>query len=384
MISFASAIKPCLQRLRAVSNAIYQNPEVGLEEHSACRIQMDFLRESGFAVTAPSKRLKTAFKAVAGRGRPTVCFCSEYDALPELGHACGHNLIAVTALAAGLAVKAILAAEKLPGQVVIMGTPAEEMHGGKIYLQQDGAFDGVDCCLMAHPFDVSGNDPGNLAVYRFDVKFTGKPAHAACEPEAGINALDAVNLLFAGIGAWRQQLPGDARIHGIITDGGIAPNIIPEHTSAFFYIRSSDNDSCMKLVARFKDIVKGAALMTGCKYKISSPTFAYSANKSNPALNRLMAETMLAAGLEIGTITRKVSTDFADISLCYPACSVFFDICSSGQPLPLHTVEFRQAAGTEYAFQQALLAAQAMTAAALRYFQDAQLRRAVSRDFGGA
>lgn len=381
MVKFSTAIKKQLPQLRKLSTFIHTHPELGFEEHQACRNQMELLQNAGFAVSMPSKELKTAFKAIAGRGGPVVCICSEYDALPELGHACGHNLIATAAVAAGIAVQNFLASEKIPGRIVVMGTPAEESFGGKIYLERDHAFEGIDCCLMAHPFDASGNDPGNLAVYRFDVKFTGKSAHAASEPEAGINALDAVNLLFAGINAWRQQLPEHARIHGIITSGGTVPNIIPDHAGVFFYVRAADNATCQQMILRFKDIVKGAALMTGCKFRITEPTLPYLANRNNAVLNNQLAEAMSGAGLNVVTLTRKVSTDFANISLICPSASIFFQITRAGEHIPLHSPEFQKAAGTDYAFEQALKAAQSIAGTALRYLTDAKFRRSVQDDF---
>jgi len=376
--SAADSINKNAPLIKAVSDAIHANPEIGFEEFNAVSAQIDVLKNAGFRVKNPVGSLATSFKAEFGKGSPFFCLLSEYDALPELGHACGHNLIAASAIAAGLAVKEIMAQKSIPGRVVIMGTPGEETRGGKVIMLAENAFEGIDACAMAHPFQVTGKDPGNLAVSRYDVTFTGKAAHAASEPEAGINALDAINLLFCGINAWRQQLHEASRIHGIITEGGIAPNIIPESASAFFYIRAIDNTIRDAMEARFENIVKGAALMTGCDYQCSKIPHSYDANIPNEPLNGLVME-LVAQLMTPQTVSSRISTDFANVTQKIPGVSFFFR--ATQDQISLHSREFEKASGSVFAFEQAMLAARVLAVTALMYLTDGKLREAVKSDF---
>ncbi len=377
--SAADSINKNAPVIKAVSDAIHANPEIGFEEFNAVSAQIDVLKNAGFRVKSPVSSLATSFKAEFGRGSPVFCLLSEYDALPELGHACGHNLIAASAIAAGLAVKEIMEQESISGRIVIMGTPGEETKGGKVIMLAENAFEDIDACAMAHPFQVTGQDPGNLAVSRYDVTFTGKAAHAASEPEAGINALDAINLLFCGINAWRQQLHEASRIHGIITEGGIAPNIIPEKSSAFFYIRAINNAIRNAMENRFEDIVKGAALMTGCDYQCSKIPHSYDANIPNEPLNGLVMELAAQSKMAPQTISSKISTDFANVTQKIPGVSFFFK--ATQDQISLHSREFEKASGSIFAFEQSMLAARVLAVTALRYLTDGKLREAVNSDF---
>ncbi|MFA6104472.1 MAG: amidohydrolase [Victivallaceae bacterium] len=377
--STADSINKNASLIKAVSDAIHANPELGFEEFNAAGAQLDLLRNAGFSIKSPAGSLPTSFKAECGKGSPAFCLLSEYDALPELGHACGHNLIAASAIAAGLAVKEVMELEAIPGRLVIMGTPGEETKGGKVIMLAENAFEGIGACAMTHPFHLTGPDPGNLAVSRYDVTFNGKAAHAASEPEAGINALDAINLLFCGINAWRQQLHETSRIHGIITEGGIAPNIIPERAGAFFYIRAVDNTIRDAMEARFKDIVKGAALMTGCDYQCAKVHHSYDANIPNGPLNGLVMELAAQFKMDPQTVSSKISTDFANVTQEIPGVSFFFK--ATHDPVSLHSREFEKAAGNVFAFDQAMLAARVLAVTALMYLTDGKLREAVKADF---
>lgn len=365
--------------IKAVADAVHAGPELGFEEFSAAASQIELLKNAGFHVVSPVGSLATAFKAEFGHGSPTFCLLSEYDALPELGHACGHNLIAASALAAGLAVKAIMEQTAIPGRLIIMGTPGEETKGGKVIMLKEKAFAGIDACAMAHPFQVTGLDPGNLAVSRYDVTFIGRAAHAASEPEAGINALDAATLLFAGVNAWRQQLPATSKVHGIIAEGGTAPNIIPEKTSSLFYLRAINNHDRETMETRFENIARGAALMTGCDCQCRQIPYSYDANIPNAPLNALTLDTLKQLQLAPQAIGSRVSTDFANVTRRMPGVSFFFQATSA--PASLHSRAFAQAAGREFAFEQAMRAAQVLSAIALAYLTDERLRQAVTADF---
>ncbi|MDD5697525.1 MAG: M20 family metallopeptidase [Victivallaceae bacterium] len=371
---FVSAVKAAIaahqEELRLIAAKIFASPELGFKEHRASRLIADCLKAAGFELQHPYCGLETAFRASYGRGKGVFCVMCEYDALPEIGHACGHHLIAAAGLAAGLAVKQILAARGLPGTIVVLGTPAEEGEGGKIELLRAGAFADIDGCILCHPYCQTGIDPGELAVSRFNVEFHGRAAHAASAPEQGINALDAMNLLFAGINAWRQQLPETSRVHGIVTAGGAAANIIPAYTAANFYLRSLTNENCAAMEARFNKIAEGAALMTGCSWKVSKLPRSYLANRPNPALDAFVAVRLAAAGMKPEPITGRVSTDYGNVSQVVPGCNFFFSVCKTKSAAALHSAEFKTLSAAPYAFEQCLKAGGIMALTALEFLQN--------------
>ena len=216
--------------LKDLSASIWSNPELGLEEHGAHKLLTDYLEEKGFAVELGYTGLETAFRATFGSGRPNVCVICEYDALPEIGHACGHNLIAEAGVAAGLGLKAALECEGAPkGRVTVMGTPAEESVGCKIELIENGAFEDIDIAMMVHPFPETHIRPIYNALRVLRAGYTGKAAHAAAYPWEGVNALDAVVAAYTSVSVLRQQMKPTWRVHSVITKGGAKPNIIPEY-----------------------------------------------------------------------------------------------------------------------------------------------------------
>ena len=367
--------------LDALAARVHAHPELGYEETRACAWQIALLRHWRFRVDHPFAGLPTAYRASAGRGRPVFCLMAEYDALPEIGHACGHNLICAAALGAGVALADRLRGERLPGTVVVMGTPAEESQGGKVRMTARGALRGIDAAMMAHPSFRTIADNGCAAITRYDVVFHGRAAHAAGQPEQGLNALDAVLLLFQGINAWRQQLPESSRIHGVVRDGGAAPNIIPERASATFFLRSPDDAVLDAMVARFRDIARGAALMTGTTFHLSPARDAYQSRLPNGPLNEAYREAAAAAGLDVQPTppTGRASTDFGNVSHRIPGSHVYFGIATT--KIPLHSVAFRRAAGTALARARMRRAAEALAAVGYRFFTDAAFRRAVEDDF---
>ena len=365
--------------LRELCRTIYENPELGYHEFRAAEAIAAMVEKYGIAVERRYCGLETAFRADFGSADgPVFAFPAEYDALAGAGHACGHNLIATAAVAAFLSTAAALAAEKLPGRAVLLGTPAEETYGGKIELLNRGGFAGIDSCMLSHPFRCSAIDRDNLAVSRYDVTFSGTPAHAAAAPEQGVNALDAMTLLLTGIGLYRQQMPQGCRIHGIVTDGGQAPNIIPGRTTAFYYLRADRDEKIARLAECFRRMAEGAALMTGCRAEVTERDHAYLTSRTNAALNAAAAEAMTRAGLEPQTVEERISSDYGNVSQVIPGVNIFFGIFPPGEATAaLHSGEFQKAAGTEFAFRQALKTGEAMKEVALRYFRDAVFRRAV-------
>jgi len=372
--------------LNELAKRIHANPELGFAEVKACRWQTQLLGKWGFAVKTPFAGCKTGYRAIykkPGKVSPAFAFMAEYDALPEIGHGCGHNLICTAAIAAALAVGKVLKDNKRPGRVMVLGTPAEESGGGKVIMIDHGALRGVDAAMMVHPSRTTNASSGCTAIDRLEVRFHGKPAHAAGTPELGINALDAVMLLFEGVNAWRQQLPESSRIHGIVTEGGVKPNIIPEQASCFFYIRSPDDKYLAKMVRRFKNIVKGAALMTDTKAEyLERPEKPFKALRPSVPMNDAFLEAAKAAGLTIGSKPKpsRGSSDCGDVSHEVPAIHPYFSIFPK-KTAAGHSREFTQASGTAFARAQTLKAAEAMAMVGYRYLTDPDYRKTVDKQF---
>lgn len=352
--------------VRALSEFIYQHPEIGYEEQQAVDAHSKLLTSLGFNVEIPYPNLPTAFKVEFSSPYmqsdcKTVAFFSEYDALKDFGHACGHNLIAASAVTAFLQSVELCKTHKLNAKVILFGTPAEESFGGKIALLREGAFKGVDCGLINHPYYRNGFDSGTLAVSRFDVDFTGKSAHAACSPSDGINALDAMISFFSNIGMYRQQMDKNSMIHGIITNGGKAPNIIPDLTQSFFYLRSATNEGLKILEKNFMRIAQGSALAHNCQVKIQERPYTYLASQSNQVLENLLLDEFNKLNWNSSKIEEKISSDYANLSVEFPLCNFFFGIVEDTRKVPLHSLEFLELAQTPYAFAQAIQAGLVMS-----------------------
>ncbi len=336
-------------RLTEISHTIHANPEIQFQEHRAVALLTGELEKEGFTVQRPVAGLETAFVANYGRGKPAVAFLAEYDALPKLGHACGHNLMAVWALGAGLAVKRAL--PNLEGTIQVIGTPAEEGGGGKVIMTNAGVFQGLDAAIIMHPKDETYLDRGSLAVSHFDVEFFGKSAHAAAYPDKGISALDAVLQLFFSLNALRQMLKPDARVHGCITHGGDAPNIIPEYASAKFLLRAKDQEYVEDLEKKFLNIVEGAALATGARPEVHKGV-SYAARVCNRELIEVLRGNMEVLGIEYETPPADGgvgSSDIGDVSQVVPTIHPYMGICEKG--IVGHSPEFAAAAITERADQ---------------------------------
>ncbi len=375
-----SAVAPALRKLAL---DVHANPELGFEERKACAWQVEILRRHGFEIENPFRGLETAYLAKSGSGRPAVCFLSEYDALPGLGHACGHNLICAAALGAGIVLSDILQKEGTKGTVYVAGTPAEEGKGGKLHFVSSGIFKGVDAALMAHPETRTSGWNGCLAIERYDATFRGRASHASTAPEKGINALDAVLLLFQGVNAWRQQLPETSRVHGIITKGGDAPNIIPDKASCRFYLRS-DRMSFLKVMERrFKDIARGAALMTGAKLELVKAKEGYKAGVINNVLNREFATIAESLGMGVrSSDDGRGSSDFGDVSQELPGIHFYFKAVT--EDAPIHSSRFEQLTAKEFALDAMLQAAEALAILGHRILTDKKLRDEAWQDFRNA
>lgn len=360
---------------------IHAHPELGFEETKACAWQISLLKRWRFEVTAPWAGMETAYRAIRGKGKPAFCFMAEYDALPGIGHGCGHNLISAAALGAARALSQVLIARKVEGTVMVLGTPAEESRGGKVKLVAENGLRGVDAVLLAHPSYRTTPDTGCTAIRRYRILFKGQSAHAAASPEKARNALDAVMLLFQGVNAWRQQLPESSRVHGVVTEGGVVPNIIPDHAGCIFYLRSPDDTVLQAMAERFKKIVAGAALMTATEATLEPWLTPYKARWPNATLNRVYVEAAKRFGLRPETPEHpgRGSSDFGDVSQQAPGAHVYFGI--SRKTLAGHSPDFRTAAGSSYGLDQMLKAAQAMAWVGYRYLTEESVRQSAARDF---
>ena len=368
--------------LRDLSDYVWEHPELAFQEHLACARQREFLERHGCQVTTPAFDVETAYATEYSNGDgPVFAMAAEYDALPGIGHGCGHNLICASGVAGFLAARGVMQAHGIKGRLVLLGTPAEEGGGGKVMMLRKGCLDGVDAVMMLHPRWYSLPDPGSSAIRRFTVDFKGLSVHAS-KPEAGRNALDAVMLLFAGVNAWRQQLPEFTRVHGIVKDGGKAPNIIPDHASASFYLRSMDEPWEEFLEERFRRIVAGAAMMTDTESTITPTGVPYMSRKPNRPMNELFCELMKEQGLppDLSRMSdNRGSSDFGDFSHKCPGIHGYFAIAD--HVIEGHSLEFSQAAKSDLGFANAMKAAAVMAAIAVRFFEDASFREEIRRDF---
>lgn len=383
----AEAAAGLAEELVRLSHDLAEHPEVAFEEHRSAEALASAVEQHGLPVQRGAHGLETALRAEAGpAGGPTIAILSEYDALPGIGHGCGHNIIATTGLGAFLALAAL--GDRLPGRVVWLGTPAEEGGSGKELMARDGAFDDVDAAIMLHPFTHDVADSVFLGRRQLRATFTGITSHASAQPFMGRNALDAVNLMYTGVGLHRQQMPPTDRVHGVVTDGGERPNVIPERAELLFYVRSQYPESLRILSERLDDIARGAALMTGCTVELRwDEAPPYLPLRTNQPLaqswNRRYGErghTLLAPGVLPSTFAG--STDFGNVSYRLPGLHAMVAI--SDGDLSLHTREFAAAAVTPEADAVLVDATGALADVALDWLCDDALRDQVARDFAAA
>ena len=284
--------------LRDISHWMYHNPEIAFEEFNTSERLVQFLRDQGFEVEYPSFGLDTAFAARAGSRGPEVVICAEYDALPEVGHACGHNIIATAALGAGVALQS--AAEELGFRVRVQGTPAEEAYGGKVDLINNGAFAGAALSMMIHPSPSDVVDPSFLGVAHIDVEFHGKESHAAFAPQLAINALDAAVQAYVNVSTLRQAMYPTDKVHGVIDYGGGAPNVIPAYTKMSWYVRAATVERLDELYNKVINCFAAAATATGCSYEVKERGHTYKDLISDPMLVDLYINNSESLGRPMG------------------------------------------------------------------------------------
>ncbi|KAJ6086827.1 amidohydrolase [Penicillium canescens] len=378
------------KELRLINEKIHSNPELGYHEFMAHDNITALLQELGFTVTKHAYGLQTSFVAEYGSGGRVVAFNAEYDALPEIGHACGHNLIATSSIGAFLGVAAAIKESKLPGRVRLIGTPAEEGGGGKLHIIDAGAYEDVDACLMVHPAAHKRFPDGVMGVAyasssantKFTAQFIGKPAHAASAPWQGVNALDAVCLAYNGVSMLRQQIQPYERIHGVIVEGGTRPNVVTASTSVEYYCRSKTLMEAKALKERIIKCFEGAAIATGCsvKYEIINE---YAELRPNKTICLEYTSAMEALGsfvvCDFG-IDNAGSTDMGNVTYACPGFHGGFAIPADPGAFN-HTPGFTSAAGTSKAYDLTIKTAKGMAITGWKILVDDDIARRVRKDF---
>lgn len=376
----AAAVEAARDEIVDLSHRIHAAPEPAFEEHKASAWVVDALRAHGFNVEHPAGSLATAVRAVRSGGRgagPHIGILAEYDALPGLGHGCGHNTMAASGVGAAIALAAV--AGELPGEIVFLGTPAEERGSGKQVMIDDGLFAEIDAALLFHPCDRSHVETYPMISEDVDVVFTGVAAHAASDPWKGRNALDAMIQLFTSVGLWRQQVRPSTRIHGIIREGGTAANIIPDRTVASFMLRSDDQVYYEELKAQFGRITEGVALATGTTVEVSYSGLAMTMRNNAVLAERFRANMTAYGVVDMGDDPNAGSTDMANVSWVCPAIHPDLAICDEG--VPGHSTTFRDAAVSARADETTLLAATLIAQTAVDLFLDPALVEAAWAEF---
>ncbi|MCX5534532.1 M20 family metallopeptidase [Streptomyces sp. NBC_00006] len=374
--------------LLGLGHALHADPEPGFEEHRAVARVADLLRAHGVTAQVGAHGLPTALRASAGSGDgPTVAVLAEYDALPGIGHGCGHHIICAAAVGAFLALVPVL--ERTGGTAVLLGTPAEENGTGKELLARAGAFDGIDAAVMIHPS--SGPDLSDapfLGLREVVVEYTGLAAHASAAPFMGRNALDAVVAAYQGVAALRQHILPDDRVHGVITDGGSRPNVVPERAAAHFYLRAATVESLAELSDRVQRIFEGAAAMTGTtvttRWDDCPPCVPV---RHNDVLAARFAQHLTSRGRTVlpgsaAPDSARGSTDLGNVSVRIPAIHPMLSVAPAGTAL--HTADFAACARGAEADRAVLDGAAALARTAADHLADASLRAAVEREFAEA
>jgi amidohydrolase len=377
------AIRQHEPEMRDLALRILANPELGFAETQASAWLVQYLAAQGFSVTMPLGGLPTAFLACRLEGAgPAIAYLAEYDALPGVGHGCGHNLIAAACVGAAIGAASCLG--DAGGRVCVMGTPAEEFANqeeGKVKLLKAGAFAGIDACLSMHPHTETRVIGGDVGFIGFELVFHGRPAHAAGDPWNGANALDGLILTYSNINALRQHVRPDVRIHGIITDGGEVPNIIPVRAAGRFMVRSRDPHVLQDVYLRVQDCARAAALATGTEVEIIHITTVYN-TRINNTINRLFVQNFAELGepIDADPYVMGGSTDFGNVSHIIP--SSFFMAGTHPAGIPWHSPEVASGAGEEQALHAMISSACVLAGATIDLLADPTALASMRADFG--
>ena len=382
-----TAVDAIAPELLDVSRDIHAHPELAFEEERAAALLVRTARGHGLEVETGSYGLSTAFEASFGAGgssdsRPNVAVLAEYDALPGIGHACGHNLIAVSALGAALALASVR--DELPGRVTLLGTPAEEKGGGKELMARNGAFDDVDAAMMMHPSGINLATMASICVAEVDVVYHGQSAHASAMPHKGRNALDGLLLAYQAISNLRQHIRHSERIHGIVTDGGRAPNIVPDRAAGEFYVRAKNADDLEALKPRVRACFEAGAKASGCAVEMNWGAVDYLDLNTNWPLAAAFQANAETLGREFESAEERSlsgagSTDMGNVSHRVP--SIHPMLAAAPRDVVIHNPEFAKYAGSAMGDQAALDGAKALAMTAFDYLADPRLQADSKRAF---
>ena len=368
-------------QLRELSLKIHSNPELGFHEVKAASWLTQYLEGNGFSIERGICELPTAFRGSYGRGEPAIAILAEYDALPKLGHACGHNLIAASAVGAAVASKP--AVDQFGGSILVVGTPAEELYGGKAIMADRGAFNNLDMAMVVHPGVHDTATTRALACQVLEVEFFGKAAHAAARPEEGINALDAMLNSFTAINSLRQHIKDKARIHGIITDGGEAANIVPAHSAGNFIVRAEDDAYLDELKQRVINCFIGAATASGARLEYRWVGIRYAPLRNNLTLARLFRQNMQSLGRKVKLSDPSQafgSTDMGNVSQL--VSSIHSQVAIAPEEVLVHSPQFTEAAASEAGIKGLFDAAKALATTVVDLVANPEIAIKVKEEFG--
>ncbi len=372
------------KELNVLSNAIWENPELNYEEYKAHSLLTSYLEDHGFTVQRSYGGLETAFRATLGSGRPNICLICEFDALPDIGHACGHNLIAEACVSAGLGLVSVLNSPSPPtisGTITVLGTPAEEGGGGKILLLKSGAFDDLDLVMMAHPGPSSVIRPLFNAVKELEVIYKGRAAHAAAYPWEGVNALDAAVMGYNFISVLRQQIKTSWRVHLVIVRGGVKPNIIPEETMLSCYIKAPNVEDLCVLEDKVTACFKSASSATSCRVSIRVTNYVHRDILHNSVLGERFSDNYKSLGAVFDDVSEMYgSTDMIRVSRVVPTLYPFYAV-GSGEVN--HSEQFAGVCNTPEAHARTLLVGKAMAHTCLDVLMKKELLEEIRSEFEG-
>lgn len=380
----ALSVEEIKKKLLWLSHNIHQTPELGWCEYKAVQWQKEVLEEYGFTFQIPFCGMETAFKAVFPETQPNgvkIAFLSEYDALAEIGHGCGHNIIAASALGAAISLSKVMKKNAIPGEVFVFGTPAEEGGGGKIRMAEKGVFEGFTCAMMIHPSTQNLIARHGLAAQVIRVEFFGRAAHSS-KPVEGINALSSLLALFQGIDSLKHSWPNESKINGIITDGGTAPNIIPDYTKGSFTVRAGRKKTLLKIAEDIERIAESAALLTGAKYKVSKGHISAERYPSISLGEAFKANMdLLGVKMNYPDYTAQVgSSDIGNVSLAVPTIHEYLAIAEPGTAIPHHK-SFCEAAAGPRADEVVLLGAKGLAMTGMDVLINEKLRKQMKEEF---
>ncbi len=377
-----NALDAMADELIAISHEIHANPELAFQEHKAAALLSARVEKEGLAVTRGAFGLETAYATEFGNEGPTVGILSEYDALPGIGHACGHNIIAVTGLGAALALSKLNAS--LPGRVRYLGTPAEEQGGGKELMAQNGAFDRLDAAMMVHPAGVDLTTMPCICISEVEVIYLGKSAHASAIPHEGINALDALITAYQSIAQLRQHIKPTERIHGIIKEGGVAPNIVPDRAIGVYYVRAANTIELADLKKRVQACFEAGALATGCTADIRWAKADYLDLKTSWPIADAYEANARSLGRDFFPLDKLPagaagSTDMGNVSHRVPTIHPM--IASAPPSVVIHNPEFARWAASDMGDKACIDGAKSLAMTAIDFMTNKKIQDAAKAEF---